>query len=636
MKRKAQVTLFVIVALVVVLLTAVGIYYYRTVLVSPGIVLPQEVVPVKSSIENCLYETASSAVYLAGQQAGYAEVPEQIVRSKNKRLELIQNSEIVMPYWHANGILQIPTKEQMQRQLEIQIEKDVNNCINLNIFTKQFNFIPRGEKKVIVTLNDKNVFVQLKYPLEIQNKQGTKITDIDAFQTTVEKKLLKAYELAKEIMEYENRNVFLERTTIDLLSLDPNVPVSDLKFECKRLEWNKDDIKNSFKETIRENLRLMKVRNTKYDSFAEPEQDYKALERYDQDSTGENIEGLEIPPDLPEDVYEYKHYFIDATTKKYDDISVSFRYDENWPMEMEIRPSDDGRLRSNIGKGAVKYFHLLCVNFYKFTYDIVYPVIVTVHDDETDYTFQFALPVQVKSNSPKRENFGFEDFEAPQYVKDFCEDAGEQIKITAVDKFLQEERNKVAVSFECGRFYCPLGNTSYQDGGYSLKANLPNACSPGQLIAERGDYLPAKKELAGGNEKIEMIALHDVELSFILKESNTAATRSLREGQKAFVYMNDQKLEHEISLIYPDESNKIKLTEANANYSVEIILTEGDSLKGGMFGNLVYERNEILQSNEVVFNVLQKFPEPITVEQQGTLLQELQENKYGLPVPELR
>ncbi|MEM3127186.1 MAG: hypothetical protein QW331_03920 [Candidatus Woesearchaeota archaeon] len=636
--RRGQATLFIILGIMMLILVSVGIYYYRSTLIfTPEIVVPQQVQPIQRLVESCLYKKANEVVYLAGQQSGYVEIPEDIANNRNRGLELIPGSKFIVPYWHAGGVLRIPSKETITNNMERAIEKRIEECINFAPFANEFNFIERGEKKVKVIMNENNVAVLLNFPLEVQDKQGRKITDLEMFQVKVDKKFLRAYELAKEIMEEENENTFLEETTVDLLALDPEVPLSDLRFECKKLSWNKNNIKDEFRETIRENMRLMRVKNTKYPSFIEPERTYRQYDVLDVDPTGENLERLQIPANIPQDIYEYKHYFIDATPKDYSDLSVAFRYDTTWPMEMEVRPSSGNVLRSNTGKGAIRYFHLLCLNYFKFTYDVVYPIMVVIHDDDTDFTFRFAFPVQIKSNSPQRENFGFEQFEAPQYVKDFCEDTEQRtITITAVDKYLQQERNKVSISFECGNFYCPLGNTSHYRGKYFLSASLPKGCKPGRVIAERSDYLQGSKDLSGEtNIKIDMVALRNLDVNFILEESTTKIRKEPERNQRIYLYMNEPELQHEVSLIYPDEGNTIRLVEADANYNVEIVLTEGDILKGGMFGNLEYERTDLADNKKVEFVVLQKIPEPISVEAQGRLLQELKENIYNLPKPEL-
>ena len=77
-----------------------------------------------------------------------------------------------------------------------------------------------------------------------------------------------------------------------------------------------------------------------------------------------------------------------------------------------------------------------CMHIWHFTYDVIFPVKVTIVDDQTDknerYSFNFAFKAQINHNEPDRTNFAVATFDTRDtYLEEeYCADVINEVKIT--------------------------------------------------------------------------------------------------------------------------------------------------------------------------------------------------------------
>ena len=109
--------------------------------------------------------------------------------------------------------------------------------------------------------------------------------------------------------------------------------------------------------------------------------------------------------------YYQQHYIWELDNdggKNYNNMKDSFAYD-NWPLSIYSRPSENGILKSNSQKGT-RMLSFFCLHIWHFTYDISYPVMSTIFDQETKtnkaYRFNFPFKVSIDHNQPNRFSTG--------------------------------------------------------------------------------------------------------------------------------------------------------------------------------------------------------------------------------------
>src|SRR3989338_4532142 len=132
----------------------------------------------------------------------------------------------------------------------------------------------------------------------------------------------------------------------------------------------------------------------------------------------------EFLADGPADRYDYFHYLWDMGAPE-SNLKIHFAYNPAWEMHINAHPNSNGVLSSNAITQFPQWLRLLCINQYHFTYDIIYPVMVTLNDDKSyngqGYNFRFAFPVIIHGNKPDRVSFSDQQFTDYSAGADFCE-----------------------------------------------------------------------------------------------------------------------------------------------------------------------------------------------------------------------
>src|SRR3989344_774296 len=131
MKKRAQMTIFVIIAIVL----AIGVVVYFVVRgnISISNVSP-ELKPVFDYYKACISEDANEAVKLAGAQGGYIEVPEYKPGSEYAPFSSELNFlGFPVPYWYyvsGNGLIkeQMPTKGDISIEIGEYVGEELERC----------------------------------------------------------------------------------------------------------------------------------------------------------------------------------------------------------------------------------------------------------------------------------------------------------------------------------------------------------------------------------------------------------------------------------------------------------------------------------------------------------------------------
>ncbi len=126
MNKKAQVTSFIVIGLVI--LIAVSLFlYYRGFLIQEPVIIPDDLKPINNFVEACVQDVAKDAVISLGARGGYIEMPERM-NLYDAFVEQTPGSLIRVPYWYFNGVNLAPSIESMQDSISNYIEENINSC----------------------------------------------------------------------------------------------------------------------------------------------------------------------------------------------------------------------------------------------------------------------------------------------------------------------------------------------------------------------------------------------------------------------------------------------------------------------------------------------------------------------------
>ena len=605
MKKRGQVTVFVIVGILILL--ALLLFFYlraKTTIFTPEIVVPQEVAPIKRYVESCVQDIGEKAVIKLGMQSGYVEIPEDI--AMNPEAYIAVGGPLKLPYWYLNGVDTSPTLSDIQSQISDYVSKNLKSCLRNFSDFDEFIIEEKGEIKTTTLIAEEVVIITIDYQLVIKNKKGDKITTLSKYTTSVPVRLKKIYRLAKGIMGAENKDMFLEKTTIDLMALDPEIPFTDMVFSCNGLEWSKADIEQSVKELLYYNLPKIRIDKTDYIPFLYDPVIYKKFQKLD-------VTKDPLPKDIPEDIYEYNHFFWAPVSENFEDMKAGIRYMQDWGIQLEARPSDGDVMKSNMVEGAPKYLNMFCINVYHFTYDVIYPVEIAIRDEKSfnnkGYVFRFAFPVLINHNQGDRSDFGITKLASYQDTG-FCDElTEEEYVINAKDSRTKQDLNNVSISFNCIKYQCDLGFIKSEANRYRLKTNLPSACVNGVIIAEKDGYLRAEQQVI--DEENDILIMMDPLKSFdfsVMKVDSTGYKERLTIDEKAAIYIKSLNKSHDIFATYPAEEGmeEIELIEDDASYYLEIFLMNGDVLTGGFKADWDLSYSDIVGKDKIIFYVYDK------------------------------
>lgn len=187
MNKRGQVTIFVIIALLIV----VGIVLFFTLSKNNKTIesqedYPEEILEVKNFVQNCLIETSENALIEVGSTGGYFST---------LNYEYLSNG---IPFYLKNNQNLIPTRDFIESELEYYIDNELFYC-TIGMY-QQFPELTFEEGEVIsnVQIEDSELEVSLSYDLTITKEETS--YQIKKYETTINSNLDKILYVANEVV----------------------------------------------------------------------------------------------------------------------------------------------------------------------------------------------------------------------------------------------------------------------------------------------------------------------------------------------------------------------------------------------------------------------------------------------------
>ena len=624
--RKGQISIFMILALLVLVVGSIFFFTNQSGSFGEEYVQP-ELVPIKSYVENCIKSIADDGLERIGLSGGYISIPEKTARNPNAYLSAFPQSGFKIPYWWYKGIESVPPEGFIKNQLGDYVKVQLSSCLNnFEPFNSTFAINPNNEPVVSVQFNEEDTTITLDYSLDIAGKGNDFRASIKNFRYKSSVRFKKMYGLAKTIIERENKDAFLERKTIDLYSMDTEIPTTDIEARCATKVWELSKIREKMGELLSFNIPYIRIKGTDYNPGL-----------YVSNPNGK---------DIFSETYYNAHYVweVDTEPEKYKDMRVAFIYD-NWPLEMYSRPSQNGLLKSNAEKGSqmLKFF---CLQIWHFTYDVEYPVMVSIFDDKSgQFQFNFAFKVQIDHNQPDRENKGTTFFEQSDEVssEEYCNDAQNEITVFTVNNATGEDVKGMNLTFACGRFYCDMGQSDWLGLGAATGAakRLPY-CVLGVVRGTKEGFDDAQMLVQTDVDQRSYVLLanpvKEIGAFKVVKHlaSSPSEELELSQNEKASIVITSNMTGYESFVLYPQEKDfPLRLPEGkDATYQVNILVIDEENVVGGYIGEWKVSREELSGADELVFHAISQGA--ATENERIEFISKLEESSKSVPKPELK
>lgn len=499
MGRKAQLTIFIIIGIVLLFSTALIIYIKQSIVeYKPPVEIafeqvPAEMQPLQNYVTNCLESTAKDALIKLGMQGGYVDASSLIVNDEDPTAgDGIAFSGLKIPYWHymksqntCNSECEFDYKRpelhkttgkgnSVEEQISKYVEQKLSSCLKeFYPFKSQGFEIEQSAIKARTTIARTDVVVQAEYPLKV--KRAGAVHTMSKFTAQLPINLGKFYDFASVLVQKEASNHSLGLLTMNLIDGYSGVdesklpPVADTTFfRGKTTTWMLGKVKADIEEILTIHSNALQ---------AEGALNYIGNFYEGNDPLGKGLYSM----------------FIIPSDKLYS-MRTDFTYLSEWPIYLKITPSDGELIRPDSASGFSSVISFLGVNQYKFAYDVSYPMLITLSDPEAfdgeGYVFQFAVEVNIRNNeyiSPETVLLSYSSLSrSTMACRPENYNSGE-ITVDVSDSITKEPVDKALVYLSFGKESCFIGETAVENGKAVLKSKMPVGI--GALIISKDDYV---------------------------------------------------------------------------------------------------------------------------------------------------
>lgn len=203
MQKRGQVTLFIILGVVIVILAA--LYFF----VAKPYVLPvsqedlnKEMRNVEEDVLNCLFEVSEEPFNRIGLQGGYLATPTGSYRLYNDSRISYLCYDIPGEATCYNRMLLI---QSMEKELEEAIKDTLPTCLNVHKFSqlKPYTVSTPKQPNIDVSIRRFDSLVTLDYPIRLTSKKSATSVEKSEFEAVLTIPLGRLYEVSQEIVNQE-------------------------------------------------------------------------------------------------------------------------------------------------------------------------------------------------------------------------------------------------------------------------------------------------------------------------------------------------------------------------------------------------------------------------------------------------
>ena len=645
--KTSQISIWIVLGLIILFATGLLIYYSTRIAVKPVVekpLVPADAATIYDFVVGCLDLIAMNGLGRISIQGGYINIPADIIRNPKAYIPLDPFGIAKTPLWYFEGEDRSPDINFIKRELELFIERELPFCIaNFTAFAEQpINITEKTPHKAKITFTEKEVAIELFWTLEIFVKE--KLITLEKFVHKIDIPLLKMWELSKAIMNFENEKSWFEELTIDLLAAHPEIPMNGLEFACKKRVWRIEQVSEELKKALYFNIPTIRVKGTRTLPYDKPLKRYKKLEKEAKEIEEAMLATDDFLPlkDPPDDAFQYFRMTFDPGYYA-PDFRVAFQYLPQFGMLLSAQPNDGGKLESNLVRGG-RFIRFFCMNQWHFTYDIIYPVLALVKSDKAlkgaGYVFQFGFPVIIKRNAPDRLFFGLRQFRSIEMDVEFCNRfSNKAFEVRALSfepgAMFASELEDANITLRCAIYDCPYGFTRADEGIYRLRSFLPVGCANPFVIAQKDGYLEGRTQLIGDHAELYLTPLKNLTFKvlkrkYYSKEGHFGEPEELGKRQSAIISISLIEKPFDQFLEYPSNATTTaQFALADMHYNIEIFLRDalGNAVGGFRAENMTIAYSDLIQNDNVTFEVLEWVPTPANDEERAAMLLYLMEKQ---------
>jgi len=512
--KRGQVTLFIIIAIFIVAAAVFGTIYFKKI--RPASV---QVNVVEDYFKDCISVQIKDAAKIAEMQGGWIEPPAREEGSSYMPFSSQLNFlGLDIPYWFyvsGNNLAkeQKPSLAEIEKQMENYLESNMKSCKFDSFTEKGYVVETAGDPTASVSIKSSSIDAQVTWPMTVSfENKSTVITEHAASAKTMFGAL---YDDAEKIFEAEQRGLFLENYSIDVMRL--YAPVDGIEISCAPKIWNQASVKQDLLQALEANIGMIKAKGSYYS------------------------------------VSEENKYFEFDVGKSVSE-NVHFLYSQNMPAKFEVWPTENGMMRfdpvgTQEGLGMLSAIGF-CYVPYHFVYDISFPVLVQISSE--DEIFQFPMLIVIDKSQARNSTA----IEGEEVTFDVCKFKTQEIEISTYDE--SAKPLEAEIYYKCFSQACSLGSTKISGGKASLNALVPK-CYNGVFIARADNHSDSNQQISTN--------IPPSSINMFLKPQHTLKIEGISSDKKAIISFSSS--DYSASVYWP-EQKEIMLAEGDYNVTAQL------------------------------------------------------------------
>lgn len=625
--KKAQLTVFVILALVIVI--GAGLFFaVRSSVIDDEPDTPQpvetgEVSHITALVETCLYDISKEAVLKIGETGGYTEISGMDISPLPYNSEVYYDNRYNIPYWYYvhDGLNFMSRKPafcsfdadctlpdygdvSIQRNIESYIDEKLGDCINdFKGFEDIFDIKELAPYDVSVQIVEDRVITRLDYPLQIKsyNSPSESETQLSSFYSELDVPLQQMFKFAADITQAEADTQYIEQNMLNLISVysetDDNYlpPFIDLKlFEVTEKFWLRSVVEKRLKEEVLPFIGLTKFWNALngYPPVAHIEGDYYAFAQGFYNSLLVNL-GENKTYNYSADIY-------------YPNSEIGFYINDGSEI---IRPNsveDPNQQFMAMFKAVVKE--------YRFKYYLTFPVIVKIHDDYAfggeGYDFYFAMEANIRNNVPASANMTILRLRNPSKIR--IDDpnvlVNKTFRISVQDKHTDEFIEDAIISYNCGNDFT-IGQTERVGNEINLVTKMPYCGAGGYIKAFKDGYSSAvyyfnndESDLSDEVINLEVWPIHNLTFRVFKRTESDVYNLSLNGLASKNIYKTPLSI-NETVLFSIERINDYPQEDSIPLIGFQLLRVENNTFFESSIDNQIQEITNLYNAGEMSYNV---------------------------------
>gem|GEM_PF-3050786 len=548
MNKKAQITIYIIIGIIILFSIGVSIYVAQKLLAAPPEISPVGR-PVKDYVESCIQQVGANALVPIGANGGYMDpsahgIRAPLVPTEGNGISISPAAKQAIPYWFYMStqntckkcLMQSmqPSLEDIEKEIEQYVDEHLKECIgSFEPFLKQGYEFEAGEVKTDVLLTEASTRFVVNYPVKIKKLDVE--TRIEDFEATVDVAFKKMYDLAGRITDEEREKAFLESMAFHFISLHTGLDMSKLPplgavtHDKVLRQWFKPMVEMNVQQLLLSYIPLIQLAKT---------------------SDARQI-------DIGDNTFEqgfYKALYLRFLEDDYP-FKVNFAY-LDWPIYFDITPRRGDLLTgtSHVQEFPFNFAPAFQTNYYEFYYDLSAPVLIEIRDPLAlkgkGYSFNFALELNV------RDNKNFIEWNEGEGTIGFWDPANAEI----IEKDIQTTIG--SCTEKAGGWYCDINGRTYPE-----QIQCVQECYSTKTIEK--PFKPVKKLFADPEQEVSNMIVFNV-LDAVTKEPLPDASILFTCGRYKSIIMGTTDLEGKITRKMPFCING-QLSAEKEGYAKKII-----------------------------------------------------------------